>query len=50
VCIENNQVPENRDGEVSGFRLLAEDDILRLIDSGDFTQDATCAIAEYFSR
>jgi hypothetical protein len=45
-----DQVPENQDGEVSEFRLLAEGDILRLIDSGGFTHDAACAIAEYFSR
>lgn len=50
VLLGDDQVPENRDGEVSAFRLLAEDDILRLIDSGDFTQDAACAIAEYFTR
>lgn len=50
VLLGDDQVPENRDGEVSAFRLLAEDDILRLIDSGDFTQDAACAIAEYFTQ
>jgi 8-oxo-dGTP pyrophosphatase MutT (NUDIX family) len=45
LCLNVNETPKNRDGEVSEFVLLDAQEFMRLVREDAFTQDAVAALA-----